>query len=121
MAKETKGKVKGKGKGKVVEGGEGEGPKTRRFALVGTDGAETSIFTGRSPRQAALKAANKGDGTADKPETIKLREHGTKKIHVFKGWKAIVDAPVNRPAWLPEKINKAFVSKEKIETIEKKK
>ena len=108
-----------KSKGKVKS--EGEGPKTRRFALVEGNGDENSIFTGRSPRQAALKAANKGAGSKDKPETIKLREHGTKKIHVFKGWKSVVDAPANRPAWLPAKINKAFVTKEKIETIEKKK
>jgi len=95
------------------------GAKTRRFALRADDGSENSIFTGRSPRQAALKAANKADGTADKPITIKLREHGTKKLHVFKAWKAIVDAPKNKPAWLPDKINKAFVEKVKIEPIEK--
>lgn len=107
MAKEGKAKV------------EDVGVKTRRFALRDDAGEENSIFTGRSPRQAALKAANKSEGTAGSPVILKLREHGTKKLHVFKGWKAIVDAPKNRPAWLPEKINKAFVTKEKIETIEK--
>ena len=50
---------------------------------------------------------------------IKLRERGTKKVHVFKGWKETIKAPENRPSWMPEKINKPFVKKEKIETIEK--
>jgi hypothetical protein len=94
-------------KGKTEEGA----PKTRRFALRKDNGEEY--------RQAALKAANKSAGTSDKPVILKLREHGTKKLHVFKGWKAVVDAPKNRPAWLPEKINRAFVEKVKIEQIEK--
>ena len=50
--------------------------------------------------------------------TIRLRERGTKKVHVFKGWKEIVNAPENRPAWMPEKIWKPFVKKEKTETLE---
>jgi hypothetical protein len=39
-------------------------------------------------------------------------------VHVFKGWKKIVKAPENRPSWMPEKISKPFVKKEKIETLE---
>jgi hypothetical protein len=95
------------------------GAKTRRFAVREDDGSEKSIFTGRNPRQAALKAANRAEGTAEKPVVIKLREHGTQKLHVFNAWKAIVDAPKNRPAWLPAKIKKAFVDKLRIEKIEK--
>jgi len=49
---------------------------------------------------------------------IRLRERGTKKVHVFKGWREQVNAPENRPSWMPEKIFKPFVKKEKIETIE---
>jgi len=45
-------------------------------------------------------------------------KRGTKKVHVFKAWKQIVEAPKNRPSWMPEKINKPFVKKRKIETIE---
>ena len=48
-----------------------------------------------------------------------LREHRTKKVHFFKGWKEIVKAPENQPSWMPEKISKPFVKKEKIETLEK--
>jgi hypothetical protein len=40
------------------------------------------------------------------------------KVHVFKGWKENGKAPENRPSWMPEKIYKPFVTKEKIETLE---
>jgi hypothetical protein len=39
-------------------------------------------------------------------------------VHVFKAWKQTVKAPEKRPEWMPEKISKPFVKKEKIETIE---
>ena len=90
----------------------------RNFVLRDEDGSEHGVFTGKQPRQAALKAANRSEGTESKPEIIRLRERGTKKVHVFKAWKQIVEAPKNRPGWMPEKINKPFVKKEKIETVE---
>jgi hypothetical protein len=91
---------------------------TRNFVLRDEKGDEHGIFTGKQPRQAALKAANRGEGTKSKPEIIRLRERGTKKVHIFKAWKHIVAAPKERPKWMPEKISKHFVKKEKIETIE---
>ena len=90
----------------------------RNFVLQDEEGNEHGVFTGKQPCQAALKAANRGEGTKSKPEIIRLRERGTKKVHIFKGWKQIVKVPENRPSWMPEKINKPFVMKEKIETIE---
>jgi len=90
----------------------------RNFVLRHEDGNEHGIFTGKQPRQAALKAANRSEGTKSKPEIIRLRERGTKKVHVFKAWKEIVKAPENRPSWMPEEISKPFVKKEKIENIE---
>jgi len=90
----------------------------RNFVVRYEDGSEHGVFQGKQPRQAALKAANRSEGTKKKPVTIGLRERGTKKVHVFKGWKEIVKAPENRPAWMPEEISKPFVKKEKIETIE---
>ena len=90
----------------------------RNFVLRDVDGNEHGIFVGKQPRQAALKAANRGEGTKSKPEIIHLRERGTKKVHVFKAWKQLIKAPENRPAWMPEKISKPFVKKEKIEQIE---
>lgn len=90
----------------------------RNFVVRNEDGTEHSVFQGKQPRQAALKAANRGSGTKKKPETIMLRERGTKKVHVFKGWREHVKAPENKPEWMPEKIWKPFVKKEKIETLE---
>ena len=89
----------------------------RNFVLRDEDGNEHGVFTGKQPRQAALKVANRCNGTKAKPETIRLRERGTKKIQVFKAWKEIVKAPENRPAWMPEEISKPFVKKERIEVI----
>jgi len=80
-------------------------------------GSKISVFTGRSPRQAALKAAARG--IAD----IRLRERGrrnkdrTYTIHVFKGSVKVVDAPEKRPEWLPARIKKAFVKKVGIEKV----
>jgi len=51
----------------------------RNFALRDEKGNEIGVFTGKAPRQAALKAANRGH------TDIKLRERGTKKLHVFTG------------------------------------
>ena len=92
--------------------------ETRNFVLRNKNGNESGVFTGKQPRQAALKVANRGAGTKKKPDTIMLRERGTKKVHVFKAWKETVDAPKNRPSWMPAKINKPFVEKVKIEKID---
>jgi hypothetical protein len=78
--------------------------KVRNFVLI-VGGEERGIFTGRSPRQAALKAANKGY------KDIKLRERGTKKIHIFKGSRKKVKAPENKPEWMPAQIWKPNVKK----------
>lgn len=65
----------------------------------GTDG--DNVFTGRQPRQAALKAARKAGGTKDKPVIIRLRERGVhNKAHEFKTWVETVPAPKNKPVWM---------------------
>ncbi|HQJ80211.1 MAG TPA: non-histone chromosomal MC1 family protein [Methanothrix sp.] len=56
-----------------------EEKETRNFALRDKDGNEIGVFTGKQPRQAALKAANRGY------TEIRLRERGTKKVHIFIG------------------------------------
>ena len=87
----------------------------RSYVLVNAD--KPAVFTGRSPRQAALKAATRGF------TDIRLRERGrrnkdkTYTIHIFKGEVKVVDAPANRPAWLPAKIKKAFVKKVGVERV----
>ena len=55
----------------------------RNFALRDKDGNEIGVFAGKQPRQAALKAANRGH------TDIKLRERGTKKsAYLYRGEEA---------------------------------
>ena len=76
------------------------------------NGEDTSqVFASRQPRGAALKAATRGH------TDIRLRERGTKRVHVFKGSQTMVDKPANGPDWLPDKIKKANVSKQGIEHL----
>jgi len=87
----------------------------KNYALRDADGHEIAIFTGKAPRQAALKAANRGY------TDIKLREKGTKNMHIFTGERVQTDKPKGAPAWMPEKIWKPKVKKvgiEKLESIE---
>lgn len=93
--------------------------KIRNFVLREKNGKETGVFTGNQPRQAALKAANRSKGTKSKPVEIKLRERGSKKIHIYKAWKETVSAPKNKPKWMPDKINKPNVKKVGVEKLDK--
>ena len=86
----------------------------RNFALRDAKGNEIGVFAGKQPRQAALKAANRGY------KDIRLRERGTKKVHISAGERKQVKKPANAPTWIPAKIWKPFVKKVGIETIEKK-
>jgi hypothetical protein len=83
----------------------------RNFALRDKDGKEIGVFTGKAPRQAALKAANRGH------TDIKLRERGTKKVHIFTGERKQVKKPKAAPAWMPAKIWKPNVKKIGVEKL----
>jgi hypothetical protein len=85
----------------------------RNFALRDKDGNEISVFTGKAPRQAALKAANRGH------TDIRLRERGTKRVHVFTGERVEVDKPKSAPTWMPDKIWKPKVKKVGLEYLDK--
>jgi len=84
----------------------------RNFALRDKDGNEIGVFTGKQPRQAALKAANRGH------TDIRLRERGTKKVHVFTGERKQVKKPKSAPVWMPAKIWKPNVKKIGVEKLE---
>ncbi len=86
--------------------------ETRNFALRDKDGKEIGVFTGKQPRQAALKAANRGY------VDIRLRERGTKKVHIFAGERKKIKKPKSAPAWMPAKIWKPKVKKIGIEKLE---
>ena len=95
---------------------------TRNFALREDEGDETSVFSGRTPRQAALKAARRLDpasseGDADETE-LRLREKGTKKVHIYEGWAWEETAPDDSPEWMPGEITEANVSKQGIKHLE---
>ncbi len=78
----------------------------RYFALrTSQGGKELAVFTGRQPRQAALKAASRGY------TSIFLRERGTKKLHAFKGMRKKVRAPAERPEWMAAVVYKPNVKK----------
>ena len=72
----------------------------RNFALRDAKGNEIGVFAGKQPRQAALKAANRG------VKDIRLRERGTKKMHIFIGERKQVKKPASAPApaWMPAQI-----------------
>jgi hypothetical protein len=94
----------------------------RNFALRESSGAETGTFSGRMPRQAALKAARRLDPArseqaADREEIV-LREKGTKKLHIYEGWAWEGDAPDDTPDWMPERITEANVSKQGIDHLD---
>ena len=80
----------------------------RYFVLQKGTSDTNHVFTGRQPRQAALKAATRGF------TDIKLRERGRKRVHIFTGTRKRVSAPRNAPKWMPKQIWKANVRKKGI-------
>jgi hypothetical protein len=94
----------------------------RNLALRAETGEETSVFSGKTPRQAALKAARRLDPAESESqasrEELRLREKGTEKLHLYEGWAWREQAPEDRPDWMPETITEANVSKEGIEHLD---
>jgi hypothetical protein len=85
--------------------------KSRYFVLMEGGSDTEHVFSGKQPRQAALKAASRG------LTNIRLRERGSKKVHVFRGSVEIVQAPPNKPSWLPDQVKKPNVRKIGIERL----
>lgn len=70
------------------------------------------VFTGNSPRQAALKIAKRGFKEFMFRERGRRNADATVTIHVFKGsWKWVKYNRENKPKWLPEKIRMPVVKK----------
>ncbi len=94
----------------------------RNFALRAQDGAEESVFSGNTPRQAALKAARRLEPAPSEAEAdrvpLELREKGTDKVHIYEGWAWHETAPDNKPDWMPDEITEANVAKQGIEHLE---
>ena len=106
----------------------------RNFALREEDGTETSVFSGGTPRQAALKAARRLDPAPSEEQAerqqIRLREKGTQKVHVYEGWAWKESPPeVDMDEWdadspdevwmnQVDEITKANVSKQGVEHLD---
>jgi len=97
----------------------------RNFALRDDAGNESSVFSGNTPRQAALKAARRLEDVAGAEaqaprQEIRLREKGTDKIHIYEAWAWQEEAPADAPDWLQGRtdITEANVSKEGINHLE---
>ena len=94
----------------------------RNFALREENGEETSVFSGATPRQAALKAARRlepaSSEDAAQPQEIRLREKGEHKVHVYEGWAWEEQAPDDKPNWMPDEITKGNVSKQGVEHLD---
>jgi hypothetical protein len=85
---------------------------TRYFVLQQSGRDTKHVFTGKQPRQAALKAATRGF------TSITLRERGRKRLHIFTGTRKRVSAPANAPEWMRgKKIWKSNVKKKGIKHI----
>jgi hypothetical protein len=92
----------------------GKQKEKKNFVLLKGNKDTEHIFTGAQPRAAALKAASRGF------KDIRLRERGTDRIHIFRGERKKVDAPENRPEWMPAKILKPLFKKTGFEHMKKK-
>jgi hypothetical protein len=95
----------------------------RNFGVRESDGSESSVFSGSTPRQAAMKAARRLDpgpseANADREE-LRLRERGTDKLHIYEAWAWEEDAPDDGPQWLSGIITEANVAKQGIEHLDK--
>jgi hypothetical protein len=94
----------------------------RNFTLREETGEETSVFSGNTPRQAALKAARQFDPAESEEQAprsqFRLREKGTQKLHIYEGWAWRSEAPEDKPDWMPETVTEANVSKHGVEHLD---
>ncbi len=93
--------------------------KAARKYYIMKSGRKTAIFTGRQPRQAALKAATRGFTSIELRERGRRNKDGTYTIHKFKGKMKTIKLGDDRPDWLPEKVKKPIVKKVGIDRVKK--
>jgi len=90
----------------------------KKYYVLQKGGKDTEhVFTGNSPRQAALKAATRGFTDIRLRERGRRNKDGTYSVHVFTGSRKKVSAPSNAPDWMPKTIWKPVVSKKRVDHI----
>lgn len=92
--------------------------KDKKYYELKDEEGDKHVFTGRTPRQAALKAATRGFTEINLRERGRKNKDGTYSIHMFEGDYKVVDAPDNSPDWLPDKVKKPIVSKKGVERVD---
>ena len=87
----------------------------KKYYILKSSG-KVSIFTGRQPRQAALKAATRGFTSIRLRERGRRNKDGTYSVHIFRGSRAKVNVDTG-VSWLPSEVWKPTVQKVKVERI----
>ena len=91
--------------------------KVKYFVLRQGTKDTAHVFTGKQPRQAALKAATRGFTDIALRERGRRNKDSTYSVHMFKGSRKKVSAPSNAPKWMPKSIWKPVVKKGSVKHI----
>lgn len=95
---------------------------TRYFEMV--KNGKKHVFTGNTPRQAALKAATRFGSKGNANTKISLRERGRKNkdgtysLHQYNVGYEVKDAPSDAPDWLGDEVKEPIVSKIGVKRVE---
>jgi hypothetical protein len=92
------------------------GKRASKKYYILKQGRNVSIFTGRQPRQAALKAATRGITDIKLRERGRRNRDGTYSIHCFRGSrkKVTISPEVD---WLPGSVWKPVVKKLNVDRV----
>jgi len=96
---------------------------TRYFEMI--EKGKKHVFKGKTPRQAALKAATRFGSKGKAGKKIKLRERGrrnqdgTYSLHVYHVGYEEKSAPSDAPDWLGDKVKEPIVEKKGVERVDK--
>lgn len=96
---------------------------TRYFEMI--EGGKKHVFKGKTPRQAALKAATRFGTKGRAGEKIELRERGrrnqdgTYSLHQYKVGFEEKSAPSDAPDWLGSTVKEPIVEKIGVRRVDK--